>query len=180
MRQKTLWLMLFLLCLVGCYPEQVRYQWGWTTTHIEGTLQDLQKQPLSKDSFIIAQSYYSQFVTLDEGTIHTPKAVLIRPDAEGRFVVPFDTSSPKILVTFIAPKHRMHQFAFQRQLGVGDLSYQATLARTSEWKNYLFLTVAPFLERFIVDERYDLPEAHQLELGQWLAREKVQAAGNRD
>ncbi len=164
--------MLLLWCLVGCYPEQVRYQWGWTTTRIEGTLQDIQKQPLTKDSLIIAQAYYSQFVTLSEETIHTPKAMLIRPDAQGRFVIPFDTSSPKILVTFISAEHRMHQFAFQRQTGVGNLSYEATLVRAPEWKNYLFLTVSPFLERFIVDGRYDLPEVHQLQLGKWLTREK--------
>ena len=66
----------------------------------------------------------------------------------------------------------MHRFFFRRQLGVGDLKYDLNLKKSISWKNEFFLQTRPYLERFIIEQRYGMPDSQQMFLGNWLAEIK--------
>ena len=66
----------------------------------------------------------------------------------------------------------MQRFSFQRQIGVGELRYDARLSRSEIWRHQLLMQTSPFLENFILEQRYKMPDSHQLFLGNWLDREK--------
>lgn len=159
--------------LVGCYPASVKHQWGWTTYQITGKIRDISGLPITHNGFVVAQSYYSDFIEMGEGgSLYAPKASLIFPDAHGEFVVPFDLSASKIQLMVIADGFQSQSLFFQRQLGVGDLHYTATMLSSAEWSSYFLLSISPFLQRFILDERYGLAKNHQLFLTDWLETQR--------
>ena len=163
----------FLLLGGGCYPKQIKYDWGWATYEIQGTMITGEGVPLPKESFIVVQEYYSQFVKMEgEDPIYVPQARLVYPNQEGRFQIRFDLQASKIGLAFVAPGYEMQQFFFQRQLGVGDLRYQAVIQKTADWPSQLWVILSPFLQHFIIEQRFQMPQAHQWYLGEWLEREK--------
>ena len=165
---------ILILTLAGCYPPQVQYQWGWGTQRVTGTMTNEAGDPLAQ-GFIIARSYYSQFVELEPGQpLYFPQARLFFPDKQGRFTIPFDLKAVKLHLNFIAAGYVMQSISFQRQLGVGDFSYQATMQRTAGWQDHLFVTISPFLQQFILEQDFQMAQVHQLYLGDWLSAEKAQ------
>ena len=165
-----------IMILSGCYPDHVRYKWGWATNRIQGNLVDSKGGALPKGNFIVVQEYYSQFVQFEgEPPIYTPRARLVFPEKDGSFNLSFDLQASKIELTFLAPGYVMQRFFFLRQMGVGDLNYQAVLQKTAGWQDHLFIFISPFLQQFILEDAYRMPETYQLYLGEWLEREKNKA-----
>lgn len=159
-----------------CYPESVKYEWGWATQQINGSVQGIDKNPLPDQSFILVRTYYSQFVQFgEEAPLYFPQASLVFPDPQGNFSVPMNFGAAKIDLTFIASGYLMQNFAFQRQVGVGNLTYRARMEKTLGWQDHLFVSVMPFLQEFIIEQRYQLARAHQLFLGDWLEAEKAKS-----
>jgi hypothetical protein len=73
----------------------------------------------------------------------------------------------------------MQRFRFKRQIGVGELRYDARLNRSEDWGNQFLLQTSPFLENFILEQRYKMPDAQQLFLGDWLDAERRNIAGKK-
>ena len=164
---------LFVAGLTGCFSSSVDFETGWATRHIEGTMLDSAGGELGGEAFIIVLEYFSRFVQFsDEQPIFIPRARLVRLQDGGRFRIQFDLRASAIETVFIAPQYRMERFRFQRQMGIGELRYQARLNAESNWREHLILEVSPFLENFILEPRYKLAPTHQLFIGDWLDRER--------
>ncbi len=163
-----------LLLLSSCYPKSVDYEFGWTTETVIGAVVDQKGNPPDTDTFIVVKEYYGQFVELNGGSLlYTPKARLVRPDANGYFRIIFDLKASRLELAFVASGFEMQRFRFNRQFGVGELHYDATLEATSAWREHFLLQVGPFLENFIIEQRYQMPDLQQLHLGDWLAAERL-------
>lgn len=170
-----------LLLLSSCYPKSVDYEFGWTTETVIGAVVDQKGNPPDTDTFIVVKEYYGQFVELNGGSLlYTPKARLVRPDANGYFRIIFDLKASRLELAFVASGFEMQRFRFNRQFGVGELHYDATLEATPAWREHFMLQVGPFLEDFIIEQRYQMPNLQQLYLGDWLAAERLKLHPNSD
>ena len=170
-----------LLLLSSCYPKSVDYEFGWTTETVIGAVVDQKGNPPDTDTFIVVKEYYGQFVELNGGSLlYTPKARLVRPDANGYFRIIFDLKASRLELAFVASGFEMQRFRFNRQFGVGELHYDATLEATPAWREHFMLQVGPFLENFIIEQRYQMPNLQQLYLGDWLAAERLKLHPNSD
>ncbi|MBT3214961.1 MAG: hypothetical protein HN351_09975 [Deltaproteobacteria bacterium] len=173
MRVYLLFLLVLPALLGGCYPKSLNYSPGWGTRTIEGTVLEENAKVLESQPFIIVLEYYSNFVKFEnESPLYAPKARVVFPDKNGNFRISFDLKATAIDLTFVASAYSMQRFRFRRQLGVGELRYDASLPRSEVWQHEFILQIAPFLENFILEQRYKMPDSQQLFLGNWLAEER--------
>lgn len=181
MRVYLLLLLVLPALLGGCYPKSLNYSPGWGTRTIEGTVLEENAKVLESQPFIIVLEYYSNFVKFEnESPLYAPKARVVFPDKNGNFRISFDLKATAIDLTFVASAYSMQRFRFRRQLGVGELRYDASLPRSEVWQNEFILQIAPFLENFILEQRYKMPDSQQLFLGNWLAEERRGFAEEKD
>jgi len=173
MRVYLLFLLVLPALLGGCYPKSLNYSPGWGTRTIEGTVLEENAKVLESQPFIIVLEYYSNFVKFEnESPLYAPKARVVFPEKNGNFRISFDLKATAIDLTFVASAYSMQRFRFRRQLGVGELRYDASLPRSEVWQHEFILQIAPFLENFILEQRYKMPDSQQLFLGNWLAEER--------
>tara|TARA_Y100001970_G_C14228625_1_gene857258 strand:+ start:1993 stop:2535 length:543 start_codon:yes stop_codon:yes gene_type:complete len=173
MRYKLLILILLTIILVGCYPKSLKYNLGISTRSIQGYINEKGGKHLKSESFIVIVEYFSRFIKFEnESPIYVPKARLIFPNKKGEYLINFDLKSTSIDLTFIASGYKTHQFFFRRQIGVGNLHYDVELVESKSWENEFFVQTRPFLENFILEQRYEMPDYQQLFLGNWLAEVK--------
>ena len=173
MPKKISFVLFFFLILSGCYTGSMDYQFGWTTRWINGNIKDTSEDPLASKSFIILLEYHSQFIQFEgNAPIYVPKARLIFPDPNGHFKIPFHLDASAFKLSVVAEGYAMQSFPFQRQIGVGDLHYQIRMQATEVWKNEFLIHINPFLENFILEQRYKMPETQQLFIGEWLSEQR--------
>ena len=166
--------LLITLVLVGCYPDQLNYKPGWGTRLIEGTVLEDSGEVLKSKCFIVVLEYYSQFIQFEnESPLYAPKARLVFPAENGDFRTSFDMEASAIGLVFVASGYDMQRFRFHRQIGIGELRYDSRLSRSEVWRDHFLMQTSPFLENFILEQRYKMPDFQQLYLGNWLDTEKV-------
>ena len=181
MRVYLLFLFLMPGLLGGCYPKSLNYSPGWATSTIDGTVRGARAKMMESQPFIIVLEYYSNFIKFEnESPLYAPKARVVFPDKNGNFRVSFDLKATAIDLTFIASAYSMQRFHFRRQLGIGELRYDANLSRSELWQQEFILQTAPFLENFILEQRYKMPDSQQLFLGNWLAEERRRFAEGKE
>ena len=164
---------LITLTLVGCYPEKLKYKLGLGTQYINGTLTQKGGELLKSDSFIVITEYFSRFIQFEnESPIYVPKSRIIFPNKKGDFHIDFDLKASSINLSFIAKGYKLHSFFFNRQIGVGNLKYDVELIKSKSWRNEFFINTRPYLEKFILEQRYDMPDYQQTFIGNWLAEVK--------
>lgn len=167
--------------LGGCYPESLKFTPGWGTSRIDGTMLEDNAKVLKNKGFIVVLEYYSRFVKFEnEAPLYAPKARLVFPENDGSFRLNFDLKATAIDLTFIASGYSMQRFRFRRQFGVGELRYDARLKRSEVWETEFILQTAPFLENFILEQRYKMPDSQQLIIGNWLAEQRNAFAIEKD
>ncbi len=152
----------------------MNYNFGWGTRWINGNIKSTSEKTLTSKSFIVLLEFHSQFMQFaGNAPIYIPKARLIFPDQNGHFKIPFNLDASAFKLAFIAEGYSMQSFRFKRQIGIGDLFYEIRMEQSEAWKNEFLLHVNPFLENFILEQRYEMPETQQLFIGDWLDLEKV-------
>ena len=165
--------LLITLVLVGCYPDQLNYKPGWGTRFIEGTVLEDSGEVLKSKCFIVVLEYYSQFIQFEnESPLYAPEARLIFPEENSQYRISFDLEASAIELAFVSSGYVMQRFSFKRQIGVGELRYDARLSRSEIWRNQFLMETSPFLENFIIEQRYKMPDSQQLFLGNWLDNER--------
>ena len=173
MRSFHLLFPLITLVFGGCYPESLNYKPGWGTRFIEGTVLEDSEEVLKAKCFIVVIEYYSQFIQFEnESPLYAPKARLTFPEKNGQYRISFDLEASAIELAFVASSYDMQRFSFQRQIGIGELSYDARLRSSEIWSNQFLIQTNPFLENFILEQRYKMPNSQQLFLGNWLDNER--------
>ena len=171
--QLNLFFTLIVFIIGSCFSKPLEFEAGWMTRWIEGTMFSENEGEHEKESFIIVLEYFSRFIQFEEEKpIYIPRAKLIRPDMGGNYRIPFDLRASAIEVVFIAPERRLERFRFQRQMGIGELRYDAKMVPESNWREHLVFEISPFLENFILEPRYKLALIHQLFIGNWLDNQK--------
>ncbi len=172
-------LILTTLIFGGCYPESLNYKPGWGTRFIEGTVLEHGGEALKSKCFIVVLEYYSQFIQFEnESPLYAPEARLIFPEANGQYVISFNLEASAIELVFVASGYDIQRFRFQRQIGIGELRYDSRLSKSEIWRNQFLMQTSPFLENFILEQRYKMPDSQQLFLGNWLdiERENITSA----
>jgi len=173
-------ILLTTLIFGGCYPESLNYKPGWGTRFIEGTVLEESGEVLKSKCFIVVLEYYSQFIQFEnESPLYAPKARLIFPKKNGQYRISFDMEASAIELAFVASGYDMQRFSFQRQIGIGELHYDSQLSKSEIWSNQFLLQTGPFLENFILEQRYKMPDSQQLFLGNWLDIERKNMALDR-
>ena len=171
--QLNLYGALAVFLLVACFSKPVEFEAGWATRWIEGTMLSEKNSELEAEAFIIVLEYFSRFVQLeDRQTLYIPRAKLVRPEPGGRYEISFDIRASAIEAVFIAYGHWLERFRFQRQMGIGELRYEARMKTLESWREHFILEVSPFLENFILEPRYKLAPLDQLFIGDWLSRQR--------
>ena len=176
---KSLQRLFLLVTLIfgGCYPESLNYKPGWGTRFIKGTVLEESGELLKSKCFIVVLEYYSQFIQFEnESPLFAPEARLIFPEENGQYRIIFDMEASAIELAFVASGYDMQRFSFQRQIGIGELRYESRLSRSEIWSNQFFIQTSPFLENFILEQRYKMPDSQQLFLGNWLDIEREHIA----
>ena len=167
---------LFLLITLffgGCYPELLNYKPAWGTRFIEGTVLEDGGKVLKSKCIIVVLEYYSQFIQFEnESPLYAPQARLIFPEENGQYRISFDMEASAIELAFVASGYDMQRFSFHRQIGIGELRYDARLSRSEIWRDQFLMQTSPFLENFILEQRYKMPDSQQLFLGNWLDSER--------
>jgi len=169
MWHKVIFFTLLATFLSGCYPESLKYKLGVGTQSIAGNILEVDGDLLKSDGFIVIVEYFSRFIKfVNESPIYVPKARLAFPNKKGYFRINFDLKASKIDLTFIASGYKMHSFSFRRQIGVGNLQYNVRLEKSEFWQNEFFIQTRPYLENFIIEQRYEMPDSQQMYIGNWL------------
>ena len=105
---------------------------------------------------------------------------MIAPEKNVHFRINFDLEASVIELVFVASGYSLQRFRFQRQMGIGELRYDARLIRSGAWHNQFLLQTGPFLENFILEQRYKMPDSQQLFLGNWLHDEREKFAAKNE
>ena len=157
----------------GCYPDSLNFKPGWGTRFIEGTVLEDSGEVLKSKCFIVVLEYYSQFIQFEnESLLYAPEARLIFPAENGQYRISFDMEASVIELVFVASGYNMQRFRFKRQIGIGELRYDSRLSKSQIWKDQFLTQTSPFLENFILEQRYKMPDSQQLFLGNWLDNER--------
>ena len=167
-------MLVLLLGLSGCWSQAVHVSPGWTTETVSGTIRTDQGAPLEHASFVVIQESHRSPIQFDgEPPRFLPQARLVLPDAEGAFRTRFDLRASRLTLTVVAPGYQMAHYEFNRQIGVGTLVYDVRLTKAESWRDHFLLQVAPYLDPFILEPRYAMPEAQQLFLGDWMDQQRA-------
>ena len=155
--------------LGGCLPPQATADFGLGTQRIQGTLRTSAPAPLPGGGLVVVYAYHHQFVTQPDGSpILSATARVIQPSADGHFSFAMPSDVLRVVVLFVAPGHLTEVFRFSRQLGVGDVTYQADLQPMAGWRDHYYTYLSPQLQNLIVEPRYRLPPQEQQRLAAWL------------
>jgi hypothetical protein len=162
-------LLLTVFLLSGCLPPQASFEVGFGTSTIRGQLKYLGGKQGSSGGIIVVYKYHHKFIRTGDGRpLVLPTAHVVTVGRLGNFSisVPSDVISMDIL--FIAPGSLTQQFHFNRQLGVGTITYRANLQPMEDWRGHYYTFLIPQLEHLIVEPRYRLNPADQQRLSAWL------------
>lgn len=181
--------------LAGCFPPQASYDFGVTTTRVEGTL-DVEDPQTAGDPLILVYEYHYAFIELNEGKgpgmggaplmpgepmleldggrgLAYPTASLAAVRADGSFTISVPADVLRLEIFFISPDRLTDVFQFSKQLGVGRMVYRAKLPRMRDWRSHFYTYLVPELQHVIVEPRYKLPLQDQARIGAWLDAQRT-------
>lgn len=168
---------LLTVLLSACLPPQASYDFGLGTSRVSGVLTVSDDASAPGGALIVVYKYHHQFVTQGDGSaVLRPSAHVVRPGREGAYSVSVPADVVRLEMLFIAPGHLTEVFRFQRQLGVGDIRYRATLQPMQDWRSHYYTFLSPQLEYLIVEERYRLAPAEAQQLAEWLQAQSARLA----
>lgn len=155
--------------LGGCLPPQASFDFGLGTSRIRGSLHTAKAGPLPGGPLIVVYKYHHQFVNLPDGRpVLSPTAQVLQPDPAGYFSFDMPADVLRVVVLFIAPGHLTDVFRFSRQLGVGDVTYQADLEAIPDWRDHYYTFLSPQLQELVIEPRYRLQPRDEQVLAHWL------------
>jgi hypothetical protein len=165
--------------LAGCLPTQATFEPGLGTGRISGSLRIEREAPPHGGLLIVVLQQHHQFVTRDEdgSAVLRAGAQVLQPGRAGGFVIHVPGDVVAMDVLFIAAEHLTEVFHFRRQVGMGDIHYQARLPYTADWRSHYYTFLSSQLEYLITEPRYRLDPAGQRLLGQWLQAQNERLGG---
>jgi hypothetical protein len=173
------------LSLPGCLPPHADYEVGFGTTEIIGTVRVGETDPVESDAIIVILKNHYKFIPLSQTddffvrgppetirSITHPTAHIQRVDPSGRFLIHMPADVISVDIMFIAADHLTDTFHFARSLGLGRITYVATLRAMHDWRSHFYTYLEPQLQHLIVEQRYRMADKEQKALGDWLHDQK--------
>jgi hypothetical protein len=118
---------------------------------------------------IVVFQYHYLFQTFDsERRVYRVSADVRTVDRSGAFRVPMPSDVVTLELIFIAPDRLSNEFRFNRQIGIGQVTYRAALVPHTDWYSHFYTYIQPMLSHLIVESRYQLSNEDQQRLGDWL------------
>ncbi len=176
---------LAVLFLPGCLPPQADFEFGLGTTEIVGTVELAEEGAGKPEAIIVTLKNHYKFSPVPgdgsplparenyaAGSVTHPTAHVQNLEPSGRFAISIPSDVVSVDVMFIAADHLTDTFRFTRSLGIGRVTYRATLQPMPDWRGHFYTFLEPQLQDLIVDQRYRLPDREQKWLGDWLLAQK--------
>lgn len=174
-----------LLLLHGCLPPQANFEIGLGTTEIVGSVLVGDEDATESGAIIVILKNHYKFIPLYQSddffplgrsgrinSITHPTAHFQQVGPTGKFVIPMPSDVVSVDIMFIAAEHLTDTFRFSRSLGMGRVTYNATLPSMPDWRSHFYTFLEPQLQELIVESRYHLPDREQQQLGDWLLAQK--------
>ena len=169
------------LLLTGCLPPQADFEFGFGTNRIKGFINVSPSQKADGPPIVVIYKYHHKFVSLEEGgpgLVH-PTAHVVQVTRTGAYSIDMPADVVSVDILFIAPGRLTDTFRFNRQLGVGEITYKATLVPMEDWKSHFYTFLSPQLENLIVESRYRLSPRDQQVLSHWLTVQNKRLGGGK-
>lgn len=166
-----------LLALPGCLPPQASFSPGLGTQEIRGVLELPGPDAGAGPPLIVVFLHHSLMTGFaGEPAITRQTVMLATVGPQGEFRIPMPQDVLRVDILFAAPERLTDTFHFQRQLGIGTVTYTARLPVAPDWRGHFYTYLAPQLEHLIVETRYGLSTRDQERLSQWLSGQKRRLA----
>ena len=158
-----------LFMLAGCLPSQADFSFGLSTQRISGFLNAPGLKPAQGTPLIVVYKLHRSLASdPSQGSFLTPTAHVIQVARSGAFSITIPWDVVAVNVFFIAPGRLTEIFQFKRTLGVGNITYQASLKQMTNWRDHFYTFLNPQLQHLIVEKRYRLSPGDLRSLSQWL------------
>lgn len=162
-------LLLAAFLLSGCLPPQASFEVGFGTSTIRGQLKYTGGKQGASGGIIVVYKYHHKFIRTGDGRpLVLPTAHVVTVGRLGNFSISVPSDVISVDILFIAPDSLTQQFHFNRQLGIGNITYRADLQPMENWRDHYYTFLIPQLEHLIVEPRYRLNPAEQQRLSAWL------------
>jgi len=172
----VLWVVALLLS--GCLPPQASFSPGFGTSEIRGALELPPPDPGAGPPLIVVFQSHSLLTGFSGESAITRQTVSIATVGQyGEFTIHMPQDVVSVDIVFTAPERLTDTFHFQRQLGVGTVTYTPTLPVIRDWRSHFYTYLEPQLGHLIVDTRYQLSPRDQERLTQWLNDQKRRLQG---
>ncbi len=170
----TLALAFALFGLEACLPAEADYRFGLGTSEIVGIVDTDGGAPDPDKVLIVIFQHHYLFETVGgQEKVYRVSAALNEVDRHGRFVVHMPSDVVTLELLFIAPDRLTEEFKFNRQIGIGQVSYRASLEHHPNWHAHFYTYLQPMLSHLIVEPRYQMSLEDQKRLGDWLLFENA-------
>jgi len=159
--------------LSGCLPPQASFSPGFGTSEIRGVIQLPPPDPAAGPPLVVVFQHRSLLTGFSGETAITRQTVSLSTVGQyGQFTISMPQDVVAVEILFAAPERLTDTFRFQRQLGVGTVTYTPTLPVIGDWRSHFYTFLEPQLEHLIVETRYQLSPRDQERLTQWLNDQK--------
>ncbi len=162
-----------LAVLTACLPPQASFSPGIGTSDVRGVLELPPPDPAAGPPLIVVYKHHHKFTGFDkERAVTHPSAHVVTVGQYGQFTISMPADVVAMDVFFLAPDRLTDVFHFERQLGIGEVTYRARLPVVKNWRGHFYTYIEPEFEHLIVDPRYNLPPRDQELLTRWLTDQK--------
>jgi hypothetical protein len=158
------------LLLVSCLPPEATFRPGIGTGEIRGTVDLPPPDPDAGPPLIVVYKHHNKLIGFQgERAVTHPTAHLATVGEFGQFTISMPADVTSMDIFFVAPGRLTDVFHFQRQLGIGVVTYRARLPVIPDWRSHFYTYLEPELEHVIVESRYGLSPNDSETLARWLS-----------
>jgi hypothetical protein len=155
--------------LSACLPHEADFRVGVSTSEVVGYVEADSGSLDPRDILIVVFLHHYLFETLEtEQRVYRVSADIRGVERDGTFRVPMPSDVVSLELIVVAPDRLSTEFRFNRQVGIGQVSYHPMLQAHAKWYSHYYTYVQPMLSNLIVERRYQLSNDDQQRIGDWL------------
>ena len=162
----------YYLILVSC-SNNVSYNPGLYLKEISGKiiLTPYQQNPnfFLENCFLLVLVSNSIGISLNE-QIYQKTAYIEKINRKGEYKFAVKNKGQIFELNFFCKNYQIQLAQFQQTLGVQKINYTPNLKKDNSWNNSYFLSIRPFLENILSEERYLLPKLDAFFLSEWMQK----------
>jgi len=157
----------FIILLILFLTGTCQHTPGIYTRSVHGVF-SIQESRFSNRSFILVHELISTFISSSRN-IYDHKVYILRYRNTGTYLAPFSSASTsKMNLYFFSESHFYKLAAFSRSLGIDSYNFNAKLVFDPNWRSNFFISIKPFLMKYLTEKRYNMGLENQKYLSSWL------------